>query len=177
MEVQEIAAENGAESPGLPPKITITVKTGHDEERIVEIDAGQPIGSILVVIASERGCQVDELLLFRDGENDPILGGTVIGHDYPHRHRHHVHHVRDVEVIVHYQADSHRRKFKRSQTVEAVLDWAIPIFGIDPTMAPEFELARHGIKEELPQSEHLGHLVGRQDCLELDLIRSDMPNG
>jgi hypothetical protein len=177
MTVLEINRENEAESPDLPLKIPVTIKTGPDEERIVEIEAGQPIGSILVVIAAERGCAVEELLLFRDGENDDIPGDTLIGPDYPHRHRHHVHPTRDIEVIVYYQADSHRRKFKCSQTVEAVLDWAIPTFGIDPTMAPEFELARHGAKEELPLSEHLGHLAGHHDCLELDLVRSEMPNG
>jgi hypothetical protein len=177
MTMLEIACDGGPEARDHPAKISVTVKVGYGEERVVEIDVGQPAGSILVVIAGERSCAVEELLLFRDGENDAIPGGTVIGHDYPHRHRHHVHHTRDVEVIVHYQADSHRRKFKRFQTVEAVLDWAIPAFGIDPTMAPEFELARHGTKEELPLSEHLGHLAGHHDCLELDLIRSEMPNG
>jgi hypothetical protein len=175
MAVQEIKRGDGAAD--LPLKISVTVKTGHNEERIVEIEDGQPIGSILVAIAAERGWVVEELLLFRDGENEPVAGGTVIGHDYPHRHRHHVHHNREVEIIVYYQADNHRRKLKRFQTVEAVLDWAIPTFGIDPTMAPEFELARHGTKEELPLSEHLGHLAGHHDCLELDLIRSEMPNG
>lgn len=177
MTVLQINHKNKPEGPELPLKIAVTVKTGWDEERIVEIEAGEPAVAILVVIAAERGCVVEELLLFRDGENDPIPGGTTIGPDYPHRHRHHVHRTRDIEVIVHYQADSHRRKFKRSQTVEAVLDWAIPTFGIDPTMAPEFELARSGTTEELPLSEHLGHLAGRHDCLELNLIRSEMPNG
>ena len=177
MTIVEVNGADGAESPNLPLKFDVTVKIGHDEEHVVEIEGGQPIGSILVVIAAERGCAIEELLIFREGEADPIPGEIIVGRGYPHRLRHHVHHHRDVEVMVHYQADSHRHKFKRSQTVEAVLDWSIPAFGIDPTMAPEFELARHGSKEELPLSEHLGHLAGRHDCLELDLIRSEMPNG
>ena len=177
MTVLEINHEHGAERPKFPLLVAVSVRTGHEQERIIQIEIGQPIESILVVIAAERGCAVDELLLFRDGEIDPVPSGTIIGQNYPHRHRHHVHPNRDVEVIVHYQADSHRHRFKRFQTVEAVLDWAIPAFGIDPTMAPEFELARHEIKEELPLSEHLGHLAGHQDCLKLDLVRSEMPNG
>jgi hypothetical protein len=177
MTVVQANHEEEAEGADLPTKIALTVKTGLDEERIVEIEVGQPIESMLVVIAGERGCAIEELLLFRDGESGSIPGGTVIGHGYPHHHRHHVHHNRDVEVVVYYQADIHRRKFERASTVEHVLDWAIPAFGIDPTMAPEFELARHGAKEELPLSEHLGHLAGHHDCLELDLIRSEMPNG
>ena len=168
-----------ADPEGLhrPTTVTIAVKTGHDEERMIEIDVGQSAKSILIVIAAERGCAVEDLILLRDGEADPISVDVIIGLDYPHHHRHHIHHTRDIEVIVHYQADTHRHQFKRFQTVEAVLDWAIPAFGIDPTMAPEFELARSGTKEELPLSEHLGHLAGRQDRLELDLLRSEMPNG
>jgi hypothetical protein len=177
MTVLETARDNDREGPDLPAKAVVTVKTGHDEERVVDIEIGQPAGLILIVIAGEWGCTVEELMLFRDGENDPIPGGTIIGPDYPHRHRHHVHHTRDVEVIVHYQVDSHRREFKRFQTIEAVLDWAIPVFGIDPTMAPEFELARPGTKEELPLNEHLGHLAGRHDRLELNLVRGDIANG
>lgn len=177
MTVVEMNGVDRAEGSDLPLKFDVTVRTGHDEERVVEIDDGQLIGSILVVIAAERGCTVEELLIFRDGEFDPVPGGAIVGRGYPHRHRHHVHHHRHIEVVVHYQVDSHRHTFKRSQTVETVIDWAIPAFGIDPTMAPEFELARHGSKEELPLSEHLGHLAGRNDCLELDLVRSEMPNG
>jgi hypothetical protein len=168
-----------ADPEGLhrPTTVTIAVKTGHDEERMIEIDVGQSAKSILIMFAAERGCAVEDLTLLRDGEADPISVDVIIGLDYPHHHRHHIHHPHDLEVIVHYQADTHRHQFKRFQTVEAVLDWAIPAFGIDPTMAPEFELARSGTKEELPLGEHLGHLAGRQDRLELDLLRSEMPNG
>jgi hypothetical protein len=177
MTTLETARDNNREGPDLPAKIEVTVRTGRDEERVVDIEIGQPAVSILIVIADQWGCAVEELMLFRDGENDPIPGGTIIGPDYPHRHRHHVHHSRNVEVIVHYQVASHHREFKRFQTIETVLDWAIPAFGIDPTMAPEFELARPETKEELPLNEHLGHLAGRHDRLELNLVRGDIANG
>jgi hypothetical protein len=83
MTMLEIACDGGPEARDHPAKISVTVKVGYGEERVVEIDVGQPAGSILVVIAGERSCAVEELLLFRDGENDAIPGGTVIGHDYP----------------------------------------------------------------------------------------------
>ena len=44
-------------------------------------------------------------------------------------------------------------------------------------MATEFELARHGQKEELPGTEHIGHLAGHHHVLELDLVRGDIANG
>jgi hypothetical protein len=45
-------------------------------------------------------------------------------------------------------------------------------------MATEFVLTRHGQKEELPGSEHVGHLAGHHHyTLELDLVRGDIANG
>jgi hypothetical protein len=168
---------DGPEVPDPLAKIALTVKTSLKEERILDIENGQTAGSILIVIAAEWSCPAEELILFRDGESNPVPAAAVIGPRYPHRHRHHVHRANDVEVIVHYQADSYRRPFKRFQTVEATLDWAISAFNIDPTMAPEFELARAGTKEELSLTEHIGHLAGRDHCIELDLVRGDIANG
>ncbi len=177
MNMLEIGRDDGSGGEYIITKIKIEVKSGLNEERVVEIDLEQPAEVILAVVASERGCRVEELLLIREGETNPISGQTPIGRDYPHHRRHHVHSARDIEVIVYYQAGSHRRTFKRFESVEVVLDWAITAFGIDPTMAPEFELAQCGTEDELPLSEHLGHLAGQQDCLELNLIRTIMPNG
>ena len=41
----------------------------------------------------------------------------------------------------------------------------------------EFELTRSGSTEELPLSDHVGHLAGKQDVLALDLVRGDIANG
>jgi hypothetical protein len=95
----------------------------------------------------------------------------------PRHRRHHVHHRGEVKVTVYYQAEVHERDFKRHATVEDVLTWAIKAFNIDPSMATEFELARHGQTEELPGAEHVGHLAGHHHELALDLVRGNIANG
>ncbi|MER8600523.1 hypothetical protein NKH09_21935 [Mesorhizobium sp. M1339] len=158
-------------------KVGIPVKAGHGEERVIELDLGGRVTVILDIIAAERGCSVEELILVREGDEEPLTEMVVIEADYPHKRRHHVHHAGEVAVTVYYQAREEKRGFKRSATVEAVLAWAIDVFKIDPSMATEFELTRHGQKEELPGSEHIGHLVGPHREIALDLVRGDIANG
>ncbi len=117
------------------------------------------------------------LLLVREGEDEPLSAMILIDASYPRHRRHHVHHQGEVKVNVHYQADIRHRDFKRQATVEDILTWAITVFSIDPTMATEFELARHGQREELPGTEHVGHLAGHEHELALDLVRGDIANG
>ncbi|WP_315731544.1 MULTISPECIES: hypothetical protein [unclassified Bradyrhizobium] len=155
----------------------IPVKSGHMDERKVVLPPGARIVAVLELFAAEYGCSVAELALFREGDAEPISELIVVDAKYPHQRRHHVHRVHAVKVTVHYQGGSRHREFARRATVEQVLVWAIEIFGIDASMAAEFELARHGQKEELPGSEHIGHLTGRHDHLELDLVRGDIANG
>lgn len=84
-----------------------------------------------------------------------------------------------IDVTVNYQSKTATQAFRPGDTVEDVLDWALKVtdFGIDQTMADEFELARHGIKEELPPGDHLGKLATGTKQLTLDLVRGDMANG
>jgi len=162
---------------GVDRKRTLLVKAGHDDERAVEFESGRSFNAVLEIFAAERGCKVDELVLFREGGDEPLSALVVIEADYPRHRRHHLHYVGDVKVTVFYQTEKHHREFKRRSTVEDVLVWAIKVFGVDPSMATEFELARHGHKEELPGAEHIGHLSGRHHALELDLVRGDIANG
>jgi len=84
-----------------------------------------------------------------------------------------------ITVTVHYQSKTAAYAFKPGDTVEDVLDWAlkVPEFAIDPAMASEFELARHGQTEELPLADHLAKLATGAKQLELDIVRGDMANG
>ena len=82
----------------------------------------------------------------------------------------------EVRVTVYYQASQHTRTFKQFEAVKDVLTWAIEVFKIDANLATEFELTRHGQKEELTGREQVGHLVGKNCELELDLVRGIMPN-
>ena len=155
----------------------LPIKIGHNDERQIEVLHGVDLLTVIRIIAVERGCIVEELIIVREGEELPLDPGTVIGPDYPHHRRHHVHHRSEVKVNVNYNAGTRHREFRRHETIEDVLTWAIKIFNIDPAMAPEFELALHGSKDELPGIEHIGHLAGHHKELDLDLIRGALVNG
>jgi len=148
-------------------KVSVPVKTGFSEERVVEIELGRSVATILKIIAAERGCTIEELVLLREGESEQLIEAVLVEANYPHHRRHHVHYVGDVKVTVHYQADSQHQDFKRNATVDDVITWAIKVFKIDPSMATEFELVRLGEKDELPPTEHVGHLAGCHHVLTL----------
>jgi hypothetical protein len=141
----------------------------------IEIASNRTIKDILTIVASDNALVIEDLYIVREGEDAPLSCEQPI-HD-GHQGRHHVHHHQSVTVTVHYQAASHHREFRRHATLEAVLDWAIRAFGIDASMAGEFELTRTGSTEELPLSDHVGHLAGKHDALALDLVRGDIANG
>ncbi len=163
--------------PSAGHNFDILVKADHADERTLEVASGRSVTVILEIFAAERGCGVEELVLIREGEDEPLSTIVVIDADYPRHRRHHVHHVDAVKVTVFYQAAHHDREFRRQATVDDVLGWAIKSFNIDPSMATEFELTRRGAKEELPSAEHVGHLAGRHHELALDLVRGDIANG
>lgn len=141
----------------------------------IEVHPGNTIEHLLTMIATDHGVLIEDLYIVREGGDGPLACEHPV-HD-GHQRRHHVHHRQPVTVTVHYQAASHHREFRRHATLEAVLDWAIGAFGIDTSMAGEFELTRSGSTEELPLSDHVGHLAGKQDVLALDLVRGDIANG
>lgn len=146
------------------------------QDLLIDLRPGQLIEHILALIAANHGLLVADLIIVRDGEDEPADCAHPVHHDQHHR-RHHVHRRNPVDVTVRYQADEHHREFRRQAPLERVLDWAIRVFKIDPAMAGEFELARAGSTEELPLNEHVGHLAGKRDCLELDLVRGNIANG
>lgn len=158
-------------------KVAVPVKTSQADERIVELGLGSRVIAILEMIASEYSCSVEELVLVREGESEPLTSTVVVDANYPHKRCHHVHRAGKVTVIVYYQSDERSCAFKRGATVEDVLTWAIEAFDIDPSLATELELARHGKEEELPGTEHIGHLAGGHCELALDLVRGDIANG
>jgi hypothetical protein len=177
---QETQAYENSEdfvAPTSAGKLPILVKTALSEDRVLEIEAGNTITTLLEVIATEHGWRLEELILVREGDDEPLSDTVRVDGDYPYRRRHHVHHRSEVKVIVNYQAESRHREFRPQSIVESILFWAIKAFNIDPAMATEFELTRHGTQEELPGTEHIGHLAGHQRQIELDLIRGDIANG
>lgn len=158
-------------------KVAILVRTGYGDDRFVEVELGSRVTVVLEVIAAERCCHADELVLIRDQDSGPLSAEIVVDEKYPHGHRHHVHHSGEVMVTMNYQAEQSRRTFKRFEAIKDVLAWSIEVFEIDASMATEFELTLHGQKEELFGAEHVGHLAGKNCELELDLVRGVIANG
>lgn len=142
----------------------------------IDIQPGLLIEHVLKILATDHGLLIEDLYVVRDGEDEAADWAYPVHRDGYHR-RHHVHQRHPVDVTVRYQAGEHRCEFRRHAPLERVLDWAIRVFNIDPAMAGEFELTRAGSTEELPLNEHVGHLAGKHDCLELDLVRGDIANG
>lgn len=159
------------------PKITVRVKLGRTDERIFEFEQGTKVSRVLEIFAAERGCDRQELILFREGESQPLTLDVEIVTDYPHKRFHHIHYLREVNVTVYYQDSQDSRVFKRFKAVKDVLTWAINAFNIDASLATELVMVRHGEKDELPEREHIGHLAGRDCDLALDLVRGDIANG
>jgi hypothetical protein len=92
--------------------VEILIKVTHGEERTVVVEIGSRATAILEIFATERGCAVEELVLIREDENEPLSALIVIDADYPRHRRHHLHHAKAVKVIVFYQAGSHDREFR-----------------------------------------------------------------
>lgn len=158
-------------------KIAVRVKLDRINERIVELEQGTKLSRVLEIVAAERACDVRELALVREGENQPLtLGAEVVVGD-PHKQFHHIHYVGEVKVTIYYQDSQDSREFKRFETVKDVLAWAIKAFKIDASMATELVLVYHGQQEELPEHEHIGHLTEKSDDLAIDLVRGDIANG
>jgi hypothetical protein len=174
---EAIADSAGGVAASRPTTINIPVKIGEDEERMIGATPGSRVTLILEVLATERGCRMEELILIRDGDDEPLTAAVLVEENYPCRRRHHVHRTGEVAVTVFYQAGRHERAFKRHATVEEVLLWAIGAFNVDASMASEFELVRHGQKDELPGTEHIGHLAGHERTLCLELARGHISNG
>jgi hypothetical protein len=162
-------------SKGEPPDIYRVPVRFETRDLIIEVAADRTIEHILTIVAIDHDLPIEDLYIVREGEDVPLACEQPI-HD-GHQRRHHVHHRQPVTVTVNYQAASHHREFRRHATLESVLDWAIRVFGIDVSMAGEFELTRTGSTEELPLSDHVGHLAGKHDTLALDLVRGDIANG
>ena len=177
----EITEESGLAACGnsqqADPKIGIRVKVGDTEERLVELKYGTCVTSVLEIVAAESGYRLEELVLLREGQDSVLTSDIVVDANYPHELCHHVHYADEVSVTVYYQADRDCRDFKRFEAVKDVLARAIKAFPIDPTLATELVLVRHGQRDELPEREHVGHLAGKDCELALDLVRGAIANG
>ena len=180
-EVTESLEKNEAvacgKSPQAEAKIRVPVKVDGAEARVLELEQDARGTEILQIVATERGCSIEELVIVRDGEGEPLLADVALDTGDPDKGPLHVHYPGEVKVTVFYQAGHDVHEFKRFEAVKDVLAWAIEAFKVDSSLATELVLVRHGQKDELPEREHIGHLAGKDSELALDLVRGDIANG
>ncbi len=174
------ATHERPESGAAPPARVEILVDGEGLEAVeaVTVRHGAPLSAIVELVATKAGYRVEEALLFVEDEAAPVELSLTVGESFPHHRKHHVHRVRQIEVVVNYNRASREHHYPPSTRVEMVLAWAVRAFGIDPSMAGEFELTLAGSEEELPSSAHIGRFVRHPQCrLELDLVRGTISNG
>jgi len=153
---------------------------GLAEIETIQIPQGSVAKEIVVAVAGKSGFPAEEGLLFIEDVEEPVDLTIIVTEETAGGKIHHVHRARHIAVTVHYNGQSKEKRFPPSARIQRVLDWAVSKegFNIDPTIAPELELALHDQKTALPKNAHIGRYVKHpHHCLELDIIRGIVPNG
>jgi hypothetical protein len=153
---------------------------GLADVEILLIAGGASAQEVVRGVARKGAFPDAEAALFVEDSDEPLdLATTVVDDSFLGR-VHHVHRVRRVTVAICYKEREIERRFSPSTRVQRVLDWAVGHegFNIDPSIAPEMELALQGTEKPLPKSAHIGRFVHHPHHeLKLDLIRGVVPNG
>ena len=164
----------------------MTEGEGLEDVEIIRIAQGGTAREIVAAVARKGGFQVEEAVLLVEDSEEPVDLAVVITDDIAGGKIHHVHRVKKIAVKVFYKHLDKERHFPPSARVQRVLDWAVSKdgFNIDPSIAPDMELALHDDKipedqkKPLPKNAHIGRYVHHpHHHLELDLIRGKVPNG
>jgi len=153
---------------------------GLSDVEAIRIPEGSPAREIVAAVAIKGGFPAEEAALFVEDTEEPLDLAVVAVPEEVSGKIHHVHRVRKIEVEVFYQLQHKEKKSPPSARVQRVLDWAVGKdgFNIDPSIAPEMELALHGQTKPLPKNAHIGRYIRYPQCkLEFDLIRGVVPNG
>lgn len=152
---------------------------GLAEIETVRVPLGSGAGEIVIAVAKKVGFPAEEAVLLIEDCDEPVSLAVIIDEEFGGR-VHHVHRARRVDVAVHYNGGEKHRHFSPATRVQLVLDWAVGKdgFNIDPTIAPELELAIHGQTTALPKNAHIGRYVNHpHHCVAFDIIRGTVPNG
>lgn len=153
---------------------------GLAEVELIHIPHGSTAAEIVAVVAAKGGYMAEEAVLYAEDCDQPIDIAMVVTEEAFGRKVHHVHRARKVEAAVFYQMRQIERRFVPSTRVQRVLDWAVGPegFKIDPSIAPEMELALHGQTIPLAKNAHLGRYLRHPGHeLKFDLVRGVVPNG
>ena len=146
----------------------------------VRLPRGATGTELIAAVAAKGGFPAEEAFLFVEEEDGPLDVAVIVVDERLGERVHHVHRARQVKVTVFYKGSDKEHTFRPATRVQQVLDWAVGPHGfkIDPSIAPEMELALHGHTAALPKTAHIGRFVHHPDhSLALDLIRGVVPNG
>jgi hypothetical protein len=159
---------------------------GLADVEIIRIPQGRTAREIVAAVALKGGFPAEEAVLLIEDSDQPVDLAIVLTEDTTGGKVHHVHRAKQVALTVFYKHLEKEKHFPPSARVQRVLDWAVSKdgFNIDPTIAPDMELALHDEKipddqkQPLPKNPHIGRYVHHpHHCLALDLIRGKVPNG
>ena len=146
----------------------------------ISLPHGAPGRELIAAVAARGGFPAEEAFLFVEDEDEELDIAVLVVDERLSGRVHHVHRAKWIEVEVFYMGNDKKKEFRPAARVQRVLDWAVGPhgFNIDPTIAPEMELALHGHTEALPKNAHIGRFVHHpHHGLALDLIRGVVPNG
>lgn len=153
---------------------------GLADVEMIRIADGGPAREIVTAVAKRGRFAGEEAFLFIEDGAEPLDLEVLVTGEEARGKVHHVHRVREIEVVVFFQAQHKEKKFPPSARVQRILDWAVgkDAFNIDPSIAPEMELALHGQTKPLPKNAHIGRYIRHpHHRLDFDLIRGVVPNG
>lgn len=153
---------------------------GATEVEVIQIVPGVERRVIVEEFARRRGFVGEAAFLFLEDEDAPLDLGCLVTETEDAPRVHHVHRVGRIDVTIYYKGEHKSKEFSPATRIQSVLDWAVGLHGyaLDPTIAPEMELALHGQETPLPKNAHIGRFVRHPDeSLSLDLVRGVVPNG
>jgi hypothetical protein len=122
-----------------------------------------------------RGVETAELLIFKEGHNEPLEHHHPIhGHENPIFH---AHRCRRIEVTVHYKAEAFHDRFAPSTTIARLTQWAVEKARLGKEEAEEHVLQISATRIQPPASAHLGSLVTHGCTVTFDLVRKKLVQG
>lgn len=147
-----------------------------EAEPLARFDLGEaPVVADLLRALEERGVDINDLLIFKEDHHEPMER-----HEALHGHAHpvfHAHKAREIEVKVHYKADTFQNRFSPSVTIASVTRWAVEQAHLGSDEAGEHVLQISGTREQPGLDKHLGSLA-HHDCeVSFDLVRKQLVQG
>lgn len=147
-----------------------------ETEPLARFDLGEAaIVADLLKDLERRGIDVAELLIFKEDHDEPMQHHHPLhGHDRPVFH---AHRVREIEVKIHYKADTFHHRFPPSATIAKVTRWAVEKARLGKEEAEEHVLQISGTREKPSLDKHLGSLVHGAREVSFDLVRKQLVQG